>query len=270
MVLLPNAQPVAWIILLPLAYLLHFYSGVEGKLQVAHADDALAVPRSARTYANVIVAAGAIVLAGAGLNWQSSDLARFFAYLAIACLTATWKVRLPGMTGTVSVSFVMLLVAVLQTGFAETMLIAAVVGVVQSVWKPQRKPILLQILFSAACLELSGALAYFICRVALGPVYGTLLLVGFATVVLYFSNTVLVAGVLTLLGGENLQTLWQRCYFWSFPYYLVGSAAAAMILTTSHAMGWMPSLAILPIMGMVYLSYHAQLWLRRAVQSVPA
>lgn len=61
---------------------------------------------------------------------------RLVAYLALAFITATWKVRLPGMTGTVSVSFVSLVVVVLKLEFAETILISTLMGVVQSLWKP--------------------------------------------------------------------------------------------------------------------------------------
>jgi hypothetical protein len=258
-ILLPSARPEAWIILLPLAYLVHFYSGLSGTPRLDEPADAAEIPLPARMYAHTIISAGVMVLAIAGLEWVCNDWPRLVAYLALAFLTATWKVRLPGMTGTVSVSFVLLLVAVLQLGFAETVLIGTLMGVVQCVWKPQRKPMLLQILFSAACLELSSALAYLVCRVAIPPVHALALLVGLATVILYLTNTVLVAGVLTLVSGGTLRGLWQRCYFWSFPYYLVGSAAAGVMLATADGAGWMRSIVIVPIMGMVYVSYRTHL-----------
>ena len=262
--LLPSGRPDAWIILLPLAYLLHFYSGVDSKLRLEQPVESPAVPRQAGIYANVIVALGVIALAAAGMYWECSNMPRFLTYVALAFVTATWKVRLPGMTGTISVSFVLLLVAILQLGFGETVLMAVLMGLVQSVWRPVRRPLPLQVFFSAACLELSSAAAYLVCHEVFPQLHSLALLVGVATLVLYLSNTVLVAGVLTLVGGGSFRRLWQGCYFWSFPYYLVGSAAAALILMTAHSVGWMPSMAIMPIMGMVYVSYRAQLWLRRA------
>lgn len=258
-ILLPSSRPEAWIIMLPLAYLVHFYSGIDRTSTAEDTGNSAQMPRAARIYANAIVSAGILVLAAASLQWRCTDPSRLVAYLAIAFLTATWKVRLPGMTGTVSVSFVLLLVAVLQLGFAETVLIGTLMGVVQCLWKPQRKPMLLQVLFNAACLELSSMLAYLVCRVALPTSHTLALLVALATVILYLTNTVLVAGVLTLVGGGSLRSIWQRCYFWAFPYYLVGSAAAAVMLTTADSIGWMRSMAIVPIMGMVYVSYRTHL-----------
>ena len=258
-ILAPAAKPEAWIVLLPLAYLVHFYSGLKTAASPEEPSAAGQMPRRALIYANVMVGVGIVLFAVAGLQWVCTDWLRLAAYLALACITATWKVRLPGMTGTVSVSFVLLVVGVLQLEFAETILISALMAVVQSLWKPQRKPRLIQILFGAACLELSSAVAYLACRVAPTPGHSLAILVALVTVILYLTNTVFVAGVLTLISGETLRGLWQRCSFWTFPYYLVGGAAAGVMLASANGIGWMRSLVIVPIMGMIYVSYRAHL-----------
>src|SRR5205823_5884734 len=95
-ILLPGARPEAWIILLPLAYLLHFYSGLSRTPRSDERSDDAQMPAAARTYAHVIIAAGAIIVAIASLQWGCDDWPRLVAYLAAAFLTATWKVRLPG------------------------------------------------------------------------------------------------------------------------------------------------------------------------------
>lgn len=102
-------------------------------------------------------------------------------------------------------------------------------------------------------------MAYLACRIARPPGHNLAILVALATVILYLTNTVLVAGVLTLISGERLRGLWQRCSFWIFPYYLVGGAAAGLMLGTADGIGWMRSLVIIPIMAMIYVSYRAQL-----------
>ena len=56
-----------------------------------------------------------------------------------------------------------------------------------------------------------GSTAVVSAKVVVPPVHSLALLVGLATVILYLTNTVLVAGVLTLVGGGTLRSLWQRC-----------------------------------------------------------
>ena len=83
------------------------------------------------------------------------------------------------------------------------------------------------------------------------------------TVTLYLTNTVLISIVLCLAASAPLRDIWQRCYFWSFPYYLVGSLAAALMISTAGALGWKASLAVMPIMALVYVSYRAHLKVKR-------
>ena len=80
-----------------------------------------------------------------------------------------------------------------------------------------------------------------------------------STLVLYGSNTVIIAVMLALVDGKPLGRIWQVCYFWSLPYYLVGAAAAGVMTAVSRTADWPPSLLVLPLMGMVYVSYRVQL-----------
>src|SRR5205807_6363513 len=76
-----------------------------------------------------------------------------------------------------------------------------------------------------------------------------------ATLVLYTCNTLMVAAVLCLVEHKPVGSIWQICYFWSCPYYLVGSAVAGLMVATCRVAGWQPSLLVLPVMGLVYVSY---------------
>jgi hypothetical protein len=138
---------------------------------------------------------------------------------------------------------------------------AAVTGVVQVLWRPAVRPTLAQALFNPASLSLSAALAHGLCRVVLEPwvghsVVGRLMV---STLVLYGSNTVIVATVLALVGRKPLSDVLQLSYFWSLPYYLVGAAVAGIMMATSQAADWPLSLLVLPFMGLVYVSYRVQL-----------
>jgi len=81
----------------------------------------------------------------------------------------------------------------------------------------------------------------------------------------------MVAMVLALVDGKPLTSVWQLCYFWSLPYYLVGAAVAGLMTATDRTADWPPSLLILPLMALVYVSYRVQI--KQAVhrsQQVPA
>jgi len=53
------------------------------------------------------------------------------------------------------------------------------------------------------------------------------------------------------------------CYYWSFPYYLIGVGVASLISYSSQYVGWRTSLLILPIMYLIHL--HHQLSVERHV-----
>ena len=80
-----------------------------------------------------------------------------------------------------------------------------------------------------------------------------------STLALYGSNTLIVATMLALLERKPLSNVWQLCNFWSLPYYLAGAAAAGIMTSTSRAADWPASLLVLPIMGLVYVSYRMRL-----------
>src|SRR5213078_4794372 len=52
---------------------------------------------------------------------------------------------------------------------------------------------------------------------------------------------------------------WVDCYFWSFPYYLVGAAFAGMLGWFNRAFGWETSLLIVPVIYLIYRSYRLYL-----------
>jgi len=53
--------------------------------------------------------------------------------------------------------------------------------------------------------------------------------------------------------------VWSECYFWSFPYYLVGAAAVGLVGIVNRQAGWETSLLVLPLIYWVYRSYRLYL-----------
>jgi hypothetical protein len=189
------------------------------------------------------------------------DPQRFVIHLTLAVAASTLKIRLPGLTGTLSPNFVLLLVAVAQLSLSEAVLIGMASAAVQSLWKPKHWPKPEQVLFNAASLALSTALAYAVSHQVMAgwlshSLVGCLVL---ATLLLYGTNTLIVAVILCLVDQKPLHHLWQLCHFWSFPYYLIGAAVAGLMTATASRTDWLSALPILSLMTLVYVCYRSHL-----------
>jgi hypothetical protein len=65
---------------------------------------------------------------------------------------------------------------------------------------------------------------------------------------------------------KPLGAVWQLCNFWSLPYYLVEAAVAGVMMATWRMSDWPPSLLVLPLMGLMYISYRVHV--RQAVDRI--
>lgn len=257
------AQPEAWIILLPLLYLVHFFYGLSigAKNPEATATASFSgqlVPRSAGIYMRLALAAGALLLARALVAFDTVEPARFVAFLALGLVASTWKIRLPGMPATISLGFVVTLFSIAEMPLSQAIVISAVTCLVQVLWKAQRRPSALQTAFSMASLAISTALAQWVVRSSLPSAQWTSSItatLAISTAVLFCVNTVLISAAICLSSAKPLKGIWQGCYFWAFPCYLAGAGAAGLMVMTARSSGWMASVVILPLMGMVYVSY---------------
>jgi hypothetical protein len=248
----------ALLLLLPFAYLIYFLIGLPGSHPtVAAVQRQESLPPAARRYVYGVITGGLALWTMSLVAWHSENGARFTGYLALAMIGATLKVPLPGMRGTISVSFVLLLVAITELSLPEAVLLSAVSGIVQCAWRPKKKVTAIRTLFNAACLSVSAVMAFAFCRCLLTRELSQSVILSLlvATVVLYLANTVMVAAVLCLVESKPLRTIWQNCRFWSSAYYLAGAAVAGLMIETCRVAGWQPSLFVLPVIGLTYLSY---------------
>jgi hypothetical protein len=188
------------------------------------------MPKPALIYAWTVIAIGTVVAAGAALLWQTTNAQAFWLCLGVAALASTFKVKLPGFESMIAPSFVFHLVAIAQFTGPESIAIAIVSGLVQSWWKPQSKPVLIQVAFNAATLAISNGIAYAIAHNTTaenGTVEHSLML-GIAGLVLFVVNTVTVSAVLCLLQKKPIRAVCRSLQSWAFPYYLAGGMLASV------------------------------------------
>ena len=212
----------------------------------------------AKLYIYANVALGSAVFAICLLfSWQSADPVRFACYLLLTMVASTLKVHLPGMTGTISLNFLFVLIALADFGFSETVLVATCGALVQSLWKRRTPPKLVQLAFNTAVLASSAAFAFQAGRFLLAghAAHYLPVLLALSSTLYFFSNTFLISGVISLVEHQRLADVWLRCHLWTFPYYLVGAAVAGLVSVCSSAVGWQAALLVLPVMYFLYVFY---------------
>src|SRR5438477_8258352 len=79
---------------------------------------------SAKVFIALVILSGFAVLAHAVFHAQSADHVRFVSFLLVACLAARLKVKLPGLTGNMSVNLPFILVAVAALSPSEDLDVA--------------------------------------------------------------------------------------------------------------------------------------------------
>src|SRR6202167_3160797 len=217
----------------------------------------------AKLYVTVVSLAGLGIILTALYGWHSENPYRFCFYLFLSALAAGLKVNLPGIKGTMSVCFLFVFVGIVDLNAPETLILGCTGTVVQCLWRSKQRPKLFQVLFSIANTGIAVALAYAFYH---WPILqrldhiGPLLLIA-TGLAYYLLNTVPIAAAISLSDGKPFGETWHNCYFWSFPFYLVGASVAWAISLLTKEIPWQGSLFVLPVIYLIYRSY--QLYLAR-------
>ncbi len=212
-----------------------------------------------RAFITVVVLCGTIVLTYTVLHGRSQNPLKFLCYLAIALAASRLKVNLPGITGTMSVNFLFLLLGVLELSFSETMALGCAAVVVQCF--DRDRPVPIQVAFNVCSTALAIAATFSAYRFSLfhRAVSNPSTLLFLAACIYFVANTLPVATVISLTEGRSLRKIWSDCYFWSFPYYLVGAGVAGMMSWLHDFTDWQTSLLTLPVVYLIYRSYRLYL-----------
>jgi hypothetical protein len=230
------------------------------------------MPKRAKVYIHLVSALGVLALAIGFWSppWPHDPL-RFCMYFLLSLLAAALKLRLPGMTGTMSIGFVFVLLGIAELSLPETMLIACAGTVLQCFWRAARRPGAMQVVFNVAAVAISVVLAYQPAHFvqARWHTNSVAVLMALATCIYFVASSLLVSGVLSRVEGRPLREVWERCSLLSFPYYLLGGVVAGLIAASSREAGWQLPLLILPVMGGAFLfcrMYFARLMAPVAVE----
>jgi diguanylate cyclase (GGDEF)-like protein/putative nucleotidyltransferase with HDIG domain len=213
----------------------------------------------AKLYIGSVLVLGSSTMVYAVDGFACADPLHYLCQLAVAIIASGLRVTLPGILSTMSVSYVFVVLSMMEFSYGETVLLACVATAVQRLWKPKHKPKVLQVAFNVTSMALAVSVGFAVFHSY--PLRGQVLAVraAVAAVSYFLTNTLTVAGVVSLTEGKKLRKIWKECYFWSFPYYLVGGGIAALIYVWNHSVGWQMVFLGLPVVYVIFRSYRLYL-----------
>ena len=212
-----------------------------------------------RVYSAAVVACGVSIMTYTILHGSCHDPLKFSCYLAVALAASRLKVTLPGITGTMSVNFLFLLLGIMELSAGETMVLGCAAVVVQCLGRDRPKA--LHIVFNLCSTALAIGTTFFVYNHSQSHhvIDNPSALLFVAACVYFVANTLPVAIIITLTEGRSLRKIWADCYLWSFPYYLVGAGVVGMMSWLHNFTDWQTSLLTLPVAYLIYRSYRLYL-----------
>ncbi|HVZ19510.1 MAG TPA: ATP-binding protein [Vicinamibacterales bacterium] len=219
------------------------------------------LPPRARWYILAVIAAGALTFATLVPRATFTPILPLLFLVVLSSLTSAFKVQFPIASGSnMSVSYVVDIAALILRGPHATMIVGAASGWTQSTFnQPKSRPNPpYRTLFNMSTLVLTAQ--------ASGQVYQRLggtpsTLAVLSTVVplagmaltYFFFNTVLIAVAIALSTNQSAFRIWKTELASSLPSYVLGAAAAAIVLAVTETSGvWF---AVLLLLAPLYLTY---------------
>jgi hypothetical protein len=201
-----------------------------------------------------VITTGTTLLVVAISSMGIGDIALYMTYFTMALASAMLKVRLPKIEGTSSLHYFVVLLALADLTYAETLTVACAAIIVQCYWRATQTPRAVQVVFNVATMAVTVAAAFVAAQlpVRFGVTYNALA-AGIAAATAYFiTNSVLLAGVLALSTRRRFVSVWQYWFQWSFPYYAVVGVIAAVLGGPAQRT---LTAVVLPAMYLIYRYY---------------
>lgn len=228
--------------------------------------------RPAQMFIGLIILSGFAVLGHAMLHAHSADHVRFISFLLVACLAARLKVKLPGLTGSMSVNLPFILVAVADMNPSEALAVACFSTFVQCLPRATQKFNTVQAIFNFCNMALVVAATKFAFNYPAlnSAVHSRALLLALAAIAFFVVNTVPVAIVIALTEAKNAVRTWAQIFQLSFPYFVASAAIAGLVLAATVEIGWQVPLFVLPVMFGIFHSYKHYFSAERKPEPAPA
>ena len=224
------------------------------------------LPIKAQVMIGMVAVASLSALAFGVARWQTQAWPQLVLLLAAAALSSRLKVKVPGLTSSMSGNLPVILLGVTQLGLFGSLLVAFTAAVSQSYTSGKNKTKPVQFVFNACTLMNAAGLAYlaYHSQIFTTRTAHTVSLV-LAAVTYFLANTAPVASIIGLTEGGNPLVLWHKVFLWSFPNYVIGAGLTAIVSAFTTISGLATIAALLTVLFGVYQSY--KMYVGRADQT---
>ncbi len=212
-----------------------------------------ALPAGAMRWVQIMAVLGLVVVAGSLAHWESPDLLKYGAFLAIGMLSSGVPIEVPGVTGSLSLIFLFVLFGTLELTRPETVLLAALMALAQRYGqRPRTRPALT--LFNVGTAALGAAVAHSVYHAAwlASDHVDASVRFAIATVALFLANTVPASFIVGQIEDSSFIEVWRARHMWLMPYYLGGAAVAQVASIANRYVGWQTVLLTGPVIYLIY------------------
>ena len=215
------------------------------------------LPIKAKVMIGMVAVASLCALSFSVVRWQSQTWPQLALLLAAAALSSRFKVKLPGLTSSMSGNLPIILLGVTQLGLFASLLVAVTAAIAQSYTSGGNKTKPIQFMFNACTLLNATGLAYLVYHGQLFAARATAhtLSLVLAATTYFLANTAPVASIIGLTEGGNPFALWHKVFLWSFPNYVIGAGLTALVSTFNTIGGLATMAALMAVLFAVYQSY---------------
>ena len=215
----------------------------------------------ARLFLALVVTVAAAVLTNAAVFWHSPDLIKFGAFLSISLISAGARVRVPGVTGPLPLSYLFVLLGLVELTPSETILLACGVALVQCYWNQPKRPRTSFAMLQVALMIVAAGAAERVYHSAWFEFsdVDTSYRLALATLALFLINTAPIAKWTAITEREPFAAVWLCTSFWSLPHYMAGAGIARAVSSAAHYVGWQTVLLTGPVVYLIYRSYRLYL-----------
>jgi len=223
------------------------------------------IPIKAKVLIGMVAVASLCPLSFGVMNWRMPAWPQLALLMTAAIVSSRLKVKLPGMTSTMSGNLPVILLGVTQLGLFGSLLVALTAAIAQSYASGNKtKPI--QFLFNACTLMNACGFAYFAYHSRLFGAHlgGTALSLVLAAGTYFLANTAPVAGIIGLTEHSSPFALWHKVFLWSFPNYVIGAGLTAIASLFATVIGLVTMAMLMAVLFGVfrcykmYVSHHEQ------------
>jgi diguanylate cyclase (GGDEF)-like protein/putative nucleotidyltransferase with HDIG domain len=204
-----------------------------------------------------VLLGGAVTFLATVAHLSIAGPVKFACYCALALIAATLKVRLPGITGTLTVNYVFVLIGLSDLSLPECMIAGTLATVVQCLAHAKSRPGLTQMLFNVANITIATVAcgAVFYSQYLLAHGIGLLMRLTFAAITYFILNTFAVTAIISLTESKSFLRVWRECYLWVFPFFFMRAGLAWGFHYMAARFGWQAAMLALPGIYILYAAY---------------